>query len=189
MKFFSIPATGIAIISAILGWSFPVENSAILDSEPNLPGTSSYGGTATPVEYQLTARINLEPQPSGALVATLTVENKSALEMATVSSIEVQDGMSEPVQPTAISENAWMLAAKKKAAQHHTFKPLPDGAYKIEALISSIDATGELHGTIAEAYVSITSAKVQVLSFDEWLPLVAVSAPVLDPADPDPEPL
>lgn len=115
------------------------------------------------------------------------VVNHSGLDAAAVTSLELQDGQSEPIRPTIIDDEPWPIGAGESVATEVTFDAIPDGAYKIEALVSIVDETGEIHGTLAETYWLVAQGVVSELSFAEWLPFVNVSQAVLDPNDPDPE--
>ncbi len=135
----------------------------------------------------LAAQLVLADHSSAVAVLHFDVENQTPQNVAAVVSIEIQDGMSEPVKPPLVDDAPWVLPPGDAAITEATFDQLANGAYKVEALVSVVDESGDVHGTLAETYLLVEDGAVAELKFDEWLPLVNAVEVVMDPEEPDPE--
>lgn len=145
-------------------------------------------GAHGPYEDPLSATVSMASAEEGTVTLSLHVENHSDQDMAAVSSIEVQDGMSEPVMPAVVDAEPWDLDAAAVDDSELTVEALPDAPYKIESLVSAVGETGEVHGTLAETYILVEGGVAKEIDFAQWLPLVNTSEPVGEDIDPKSEP-
>jgi hypothetical protein len=135
----------------------------------------------------LQATLSSTPSPDGSAELRLDVQNQTTLGVAVVTSVELQDGMSEPVLPAVLDDAPWEIESGGVGESRIVVRDLPPGSYKIEAVVSSVDDEGALRNTLAETYLVVDDQGTREVRFEEWLPRVNVSDPVLDPMDPDPE--